>query len=309
MAFYCQLDTERTEKIRAVFARELPEVEFLAGDLDGTSAAKVRYLLCWQAPAQLAETFPSLEIIFSSGAGVEQFLHADIPPHIRIVRMTEPGITRMMQEYITLAVLSAFRQLPAYLEQRRNQIWRPLPQQPAQNCHVGIMGLGKLGKAALDILSPFGFVLSGWSRSEKQIEGIKCYHGSEGLNQFIAQADILVCLLPLTAETEGLLNADFFARLPQGASLVLTGRGAHTDQDALLEALDSGQISSAFIDVTTPEPLTKGHPLWSHPKVILTPHIACITDSYGAAEALVENLQRMAQNRPLIGEIDRSRGY
>lgn len=309
MAFYCQLDAERTANIRTVFTRELPEIEFLSGELDDASAAKVKHLLCWQAPERLAERFPALEIIFSSGAGVEQFLQADIPAHIRIVRMIEPGIARMMQEYITLAVLSTFRQLPAYLEQSRNQVWQLLPQQRARNARVGVMGLGALGQAALAALAPFGFQLSGWSRSEKQIAGVDCFHGQDGLNEFVGQADILVCLLPLTAQTEGLLDAEFFARLPKGASLVLAGRGAHTDQDALLAALDSGQLTSAFIDVTTPEPLSEGHPLWSHPKVILTPHIACVTDSYGAAEAVVENLQRLARNEILSGEIDRQRGY
>ncbi|MGH6763641.1 MAG: 2-hydroxyacid dehydrogenase [Phyllobacterium sp.] len=309
MAFYCYLDAARTEQIRAVFARELPEVEFLSGEIDDATAARVRHLLCWQPPAQLTMRFPALEIIFSSGAGVEQFMQMDIPVHLRIVRMIEPGIARMMQEYVTLAVLSVFRQLPAYLDQSRKGAWQPLPQPNADRCRVGVMGLGHLGQAALAALSPFGFSLAGWSRSEKSIAGVCCYHGDAGLDAFVAQTDILVCLLPLTAETEGLLNADFLARLPAGASVVLTGRGAQTDQNALLAALDRGHLASAFIDVTVPEPLPPAHPLWSHPKVILTPHIACVTDSHGAAEVLVDNFRRLAKGEQLTGEIDRVRGY
>lgn len=309
MAFYCYLDAARTGQIRDVFAHELPELEFLSGDLDEAAAAKVRYLLCWQTPARLAERFPALEIIFSSGAGVEQFFEADIPSNVRIVRMTEPGLARMMQEYVTLAVLSLFRQLPAYLEQNRNEIWQALPQPDAPRRRVGVMGLGYLGQAALTALKPFGFPLSGWSRSEKSIADVHCFSGEDGLHAFVSQTDILVCLLPLTAETEGMIDAAFIARLPVGASVVLVGRGAHTDYDALLAALDTGQLSSAFIDVTAPEPLPTKHPLWSHPKVILTPHIACVTDSHGAAGVLVDNLRRLSGGDALIGEIDRKRGY
>ena len=309
MAFYCSLDPVRSEQIREVFARELPDVEFLSGEIDDAAASRVRHLMCWQPPAGMTARFPALEIIFSSGAGVEQFTQLDLPARLRIVRMTEPGLARMMQEYITLAVLSLFRQLPAYLDQNRKESWQPLPQPSADRRRVGVMGLGYLGQAALAALAPFGFPLAGWSRSEKNIDGVKCYHGEAGLEAFVAQTDILVCLLPLTPETEGLLNADFFARLPAGASVVLAGRGPQTDQDALLAALDSGHLASAFIDVTVPEPLPPAHPLWSHPKVILTPHIACITDSHGAAEVLVDNFRRLASGEELAGEIDRARGY
>ncbi|GAA5542138.1 glyoxylate/hydroxypyruvate reductase A [Brucella sp. NBRC 113783] len=309
MAFYCSLDATRTGVIRDVFARELPEVEFLSGELDADASARVRHLLCWQVPEGLLDRFPALEIIFSSGAGVEQFLEAGIPSHIRIVRMTEPGLARMMQEYVTLAVLALFRQLPSYLQQCRNEVWQTLPQPSARHSRVGVMGLGYLGQAALTALKPFGFPLSGWSRSEKNIDGVQCFSGAEGLKAFTAQTDILVCLLPLTAETEGLINAEFFGCLPTGASVVLVGRGPQTDYDALLAALDSGQLSSAFIDVTAPEPLPSGHPLWSHPKVIVTPHIACMTDSQGAADVLVENLERLRRSEALFGEINRERGY
>lgn len=309
MAFYCKLDAARTEKIQEIFAQELPDIEFITGDIDEKTAGRVRYLLCWEAPTQLIARFPALEIIFSSGAGVEQFMGLDIPQHLRIVRMVEPGIVQMMQEYITLAVLSVFRQLPAYLEQQRKGVWRGVPQPGARRRRVGVMGLGQLGQAALAALQPFNFPLAGWSRSRKDISGVSCYYGEAGLQSFIRQTDILVCLLPLTAETEGLLDADFFAQLPVGASVILAGRGAHTDQDALLEALDSGHLASAFIDVTTPEPLPPTHPFWTHPKIILTPHIACVTDSHGAAEVLVDNLRRLAKGEKPVGEIDRVRGY
>lgn len=309
MAFYCALDAERTQDIRNKFSAELPEIEFLYGDIDEEAAARVKYLLCWQAPDDMMKRFPALETIFSSGAGVEQFMHLELPSHMRIVRMVEPGIVQMMQEYITLAVLSVFRQLPAYITQARKGTWQPLPQSAARDRRVGVMGLGQLGQAALAALKPFGFPLAGWSRSKKALSGVECYYGDEGLEAFVKKTDILICLLPLTAETQGLLDAEFFAKMPAGSSVVLAGRGAQTDQDALIDALDSGHLVSAFIDVTSPEPLPSTHVFWTHPKIILTPHIACVTDSHGAADVLVDNFRRLASGQALIGEIDRARGY
>lgn len=309
MAFYCNTDARRSAIIRDAFARARPDIEVLTGELDAAQAARVQHMFCWKPPVDTATRFPALEVIFSSGAGVEQFLGLDLPSALRIIRMTEPGLVRMMQEYVVMAVLSLFRNLPAYLAQAREGIWNELPYSAPSSCQVGVMGLGQLGTGVIGALRPFGFGLQAWARSPRDIEGIRCHHGAEGLQDFLATTSILICLLPLTDETEGMINAAFLARLPRGASLVLVGRGGHTRQEDLLEALDSGQIGSVFMDVTSPEPLPADHPLWHHPKVILTPHVACVTDAQGAAEVLLENLELLAAGGQPAGEVDRQRGY
>lgn len=309
MSFYSMIDAERSEIIRTAFARDLPEVTFLTGEITSEQAATVRHLLCWQPPEDFVTRFPQLEVIFCSGAGVDQFLARNLPAGVKLVRMTENGILRMMQEYVVMAVLSLLRDLPAYLEQARKGEWYARPVQRAENRRVGVMGLGQLGLGAVEALRPFGFPLRAWARSPREIAGVHTFHGEGQLNAFLHGSDILICLLPLTPETTGLINAPFLACLPRAANLVLVGRGDQTDQQALLDALNSGQIASVFMDVTSPEPLPSDHPLWRHPNVILTPHIACVTDAEGAAEMLVHNLRLLARGERPAGEVDISRGY
>lgn len=309
MSFYSLIDAERSAVIRAAFASALPEVNFLSGEITAEQAAEVRQILCWLPPADFTTRFPKLEVIFSSGAGVDQFTALDLPSGVRLVRMTEEGILQMMQEYVVMSVLALLRDLPAYLAQAKEGQWQGRPARRAAQTRVGVMGLGMLGRGAIEALRPFGFALRAWSRSPREIEGIACYHGQGQIDTFLGGCDILISLLPLTPETTGLIDDAFLSKLPQGASLVLVGRGDQTDQEALLAALDSGQIGSAFIDVTSPEPLPAGHPLWRHPQVILTPHIACVTDAAGAAETLIGNLQALKRGEPIVGEVDLQRGY
>jgi glyoxylate/hydroxypyruvate reductase A len=307
MAFLFNSDAARGEVFRQVFARELPDLEFYHCS-ECIDPEKIRYLLTWNAPDDLSR-FRNLEVLFSIGAGVDQFKPETLPDHVKLVRMVEDGIIRMMQEYVVLGVLTLHREMLAYGEQQRRGIWQALATTQAADRRVGFLGLGMLAQAAIDRLMPFRFPLAAWSRSKKAIEGVTCFHGDDQLGSFLGATDILVCLLPLTEQTSGILNARLFSLLPVGARLLHVGRGPQLDQGALVEALDSGRLAAAMLDVTDPEPLPESHVLWSHPKVIITPHIASATQPHTAAQSVIENIRRHRAGRNPIGLVDRTLGY
>jgi glyoxylate/hydroxypyruvate reductase len=307
MAFLFNSDAARGAVFRQVFARELPDLEFYDCS-ECIDPEKVRYLLTWNAPDDVSR-FRNLEVLFSLGAGVDQFKPETIPDHVKLVRMVEDGIIRMMQEYVVLGVLTLHREMLAYREQQRRSLWPALATSQATDRRVGFLGLGMLAQAAIDRLKPFRFPLAAWSRSKKMVEGVTCYNGDDQLGNFLRGTDILVCLLPLTEQTSGILNARFFSFLPVGARLLHVGRGPQLDQGALIEALDSGRLAAAMLDVTDPEPLPESHALWSHPKVFITPHIASVTQPHTAAQSVIENIRRHRAGRNPIGLVDRTLGY
>lgn len=308
MTFLCLADGERSAILRRVLARTMPEIAFAERE-SGFDPRAIRFLLTWDQPSTLTAPYPSLEVLFCIGAGVDHFALDSLPARLRVVRMIEPGLTAQMQHYAVMSVLALARDLPAYMAQQRAGVWRQLPPRRPASLRVGLMGLGHIGRAVLEGVRPFGFRLRGWSRTPHVIDGVDCYSGPEGLERFLAGTDILVCLLPLTDETRGILSAQALSTLPPDASLLNMGRGAHLDQDALVALLDAGHLRAAILDVADPEPLPEGHPLWSHPKIVLTPHVAGNTVMESAATAIVENLCRYRAGLELEGEVDRSRGY
>lgn len=294
---------------RKSLATAMPDLAFWEGHDAVPDAAAVRYVACWIPPDDLFERYPNIEVLISIGAGADQFDQSAVPGHVRIARMITPGITEMMRDYVNLGVMALHRNLPLFVDQQKRRVWQSADYPLARRRHVGIMGLGQLGCAALAALAPFGFQLSGWSRSARHIDGVTCHAGPAALPGFLHNLDILVCLLPLTPETKGILNADLFAQLPQGARLLHCGRGAHLDQSALCHALDSGQLSAAMLDVTNPEPLPEHSSLWSHPKVLITPHIATETDFEEGAACCARILTAHQSGRPIAEEINRQNGY
>lgn len=290
------------------FAERAPHLPFRLWP-DIGDPRDVRYLVAWVPPDDLATTFPNLELVFSVGAGVDQFDATKLPAHIPLVRMLEPGIAKTMVEYVTMAVLGLHRDLLQFINQQKAQVWREIRITPAKRRRVGVMGLGQLGQAVLERLKAFEFPLLGWNRSPREIAGVACYAGTDTLPNFLAQSNVLVCLLPLTDETRGILNADLFARLPRGAGLVNVGRGSHLVEADFLAALDSGALSGAVLDVTDPEPLSAGHPFWSHPRILLTPHNASMTSPDTAVDFVLDVIARHRRGEELPGLVDRRRGY
>ena len=308
MSVLYRSDAPRAAAWAQYFAEAAPDLDFRvwpdAGDLD-----EVEYLIAWQAPGDFLASLPNLKVLFSSGAGIDHIDFSAIPPQVQVVRMVEPGIINGMIEYVTMSVLALHRDLFDYVRMQPSGAWDPIEVLPASARSVGVMGLGVLGQAVLDRLGTFGFQRHGWNRSAKQIEGVRCHAGEGELAGFLGQCDFLICLVPLTDATRGILGQRLFAALPRGASVINVGRGAHLDQQALIAALDSGHLSRAILDVTDPEPLDPEHPLWRHPRVFITPHVASMTQPETAAPVLLENLRRHQRGEPLSDLIDRSRGY
>lgn len=301
-------EPERGRRWQALCAEQAPERRFGLWP-DNAPDSSVHYLIAWQPSADIYRHFPDLRVLFSIGAGVDQLDLAAVPPELAVVRMIDPGLTQGMVEYVTCSVLALQRDLPCYLAQQRERRWQPLPQRAATATRVGIMGLGELGRASLEPLRQLGFACHGWTRSKRPSLGIPVYSGHAELPDFLAQSDILVCLLPLTDETRGLLSSSLFDRLPAGAGLVHAGRGEQLVSRDLLDALDRDRLRAAIVDVVETEPLPEADPLWGHPRLWLTPHIASATQSDTAFDAILANIRRYEAGQPMHGVVDRQRGY
>src|SRR5271163_2541571 len=270
----------------------------------------IDYALVWRPEPGLLAALPNLKLILSLGAGVDHILRdPDLPPGVPIVRLVDPYLTDAMSEYVVLQVLRLHRRDLDYRAQQQAGVWRELSQKNAGERPVGILGFGEIGQDAGRKLAALGFPVSGWSRHERTVAGFSTFAGPAGLSQLLAQTEILVCLLPLTAETQGVLNARTFAVLPRGAGLVNAGRGAHLVEEDLIAALDSEQLSAAALDVFREEPLPPGHLFWRHPRILVTPHIAGITNPATAAPIILDNIRRFEEGRPLLNLVDPHVGY
>jgi glyoxylate/hydroxypyruvate reductase A len=271
---------------------------------------EIRWAAAWNPPAGVLARLPNLEAVFSLGAGVDTMI-ADpgFPRHVPLVRLVDRLLTQGMTEYVLLQVLDRHRDGALFRAAQAEGVWRKQSVRPASSCRVGILGLGVLGRAAGSALMGLGFPVAGWSRGPKDVPGITCHHGPEGLTALLSRSDILVCLLPLTAETRGILARPLFDRLPRGAFLINAARGGHLVEADLLAALEDGRLAGAALDVFPKEPLAAGHPFWTHPRIIVTPHVASLTQPASAAPRIAEGIDRLERGLPLLDVVDRDRGY
>jgi glyoxylate/hydroxypyruvate reductase A len=266
--------------------------------------------IVWSPPRGLLASLPNLKLIASLGAGVDHLLaDPDLPRDVPLVRLSDPDLVVSMRDYVLDAVLRLHRQGLVYAAQQREAVWRAHRQPSPGERRVGILGLGRLGSAVAETLRDHGFRMAGWSRGPKALADIVCFAGEDGFAALLARSEILICLLPLTAETTDCLDAAAFAKLPRGAGLINVGRGRHVVEPDLLAALDVGQLSYAILDVFREEPLPPTHPFWRHPRIVVTPHVAAFTNPETAAPLIAENIRRARDGRPLLDRVDPARGY
>jgi glyoxylate/hydroxypyruvate reductase len=299
---------------RDAMARLAPERTLRLYPDDLGDRADIAYALVWKPAPGVLATFPNLRAILSLGAGVDPVLKDPDLPDVPLVRVADPDMTMRMSEYVVQHVLMHHRQQRRLYSLQAEAAWKPFDQWPASAMRVGVMGLGVLGADAALKLQMMGFQVAGWSRSRKQIDGLECYAGEAELGAFLARTDILVSLLPLTAETRGLIDRKLIGQLakdgPLGAPvLVNAGRGGlHVESD-IQAALDAGDLYAVTLDVFETEPLPADSPLWRHPKVTVTPHMAADSDPDTICRYVLGQIERIEQGLPPENVVDRSRGY
>ncbi len=272
--------------------------------------AAIDVALVARPPAGALRTFPNLKLIQSLWMGVDGLL-ADptLPRGVPLARLIDPGMLAAMSETVLACVLDWHRNRYRYRAQQRYRLWKQLPQFLASDRTVGLLGMGELGRDAAQKLVALGFRVCGWSRRPKAIAGVECCAGEDGLREVLARSAALVCLLPLTDRTRGILNERTFALLPEGACVINVARGAHLVERDLIAALDSGRLAHAWLDVFETEPLPGTHPFWSHPGVTLTPHVAALTEPRTALPKIVENVERARRGEPPLAQVDFGSGY
>ena len=277
-------------------------------------ASDVEIACVWRAPHGLLATLPNLRLIVNLAAGVDHLLADPNLPDVPIVRAAHADLSMRVTEYVVLHTLRYHRRQPLYEAQQRQRLWKEHPQPAASEVAVGIMGLGVIGTEAVRVLARIGFRVAGWSTSEKLVDGVETFHGAAGLDPFLARTEILICLLPLTKTTRGILNRSLFARLKRdgaagGAFLINAGRGRLQIDGDILAALDDGTLSGATLDVFPHEPLPPESSLWAHPKATITPHNAGdILPDILVAEVMAQ-VARLDRGEPLLNVVDRTRGY
>ncbi|MGJ5086038.1 2-hydroxyacid dehydrogenase [Bradyrhizobium sp. HKCCYLRH1065] len=295
------------DPMQALLARELPGVT--VASWPESAARDADLAVCWKPEPGALAAMPKLKLIHSIAAGVDNILSDPTVPDVPLCRIVDPDISAAMTEFVLWGTLYFHRDFDRVVSNARNGVWRRYEQRAAKDRRVGILGLGELGFAAAIRLVELGFAVSAWSRSPKALAGVRTYGGADALDAFLGETEILICLLPLTASTEGLLDAGRLGRLPKGAALILCSRGEHLATEDLVALLRSGHLRGAVLDVFAHEPLPADDALWREPGVLVTPHMAAIASWEVIAQQVAENARRLLRGEPLLNVVDRARGY
>lgn len=277
---------------------------------DVKDKSAIEFALVWNHPPGVFKEFPNIKVISSMGAGVDHILRdPELPEDARVTRIVDEQLATDMGEFVLARVMSHLRNLSLHEEFSRQEEWKPKTYRRIQDTKIGIMGMGNLGTTVGKKLTDNGFEVSGWANSRKDLGQINVFAGKEELEDFLMGSDILVCLLPLTPDTENILNREVFEKLPKDAYLINVARGSHLQENDLIEMLDIGHLSGAALDVFREEPLPQGHPFWKHEKIRVTPHIASVSKPQAAVPQILENYRRMQSDEPLQNVVDKNKGY
>jgi glyoxylate/hydroxypyruvate reductase A len=296
-------------KLLAVFASQVPGVDFkLWPDIGDPQA--IEYALAWKPPPGELAKLPKLKAILSFAAGIDH-LTSDpaLPRHIPVVRAVSEASRLTMSGYCIAQVLRYQHRLAQYAEFQRQAVWKHLPPRDMSDTRVGVLGMGVLGADLAARLQALGFAVNGWARSARQFDGVTMFHGAEGLLPCLAASNVVVCLLPLTQETRGVLDAKAFAAMPKDGYVINVARGGHVVADDLVAAIDRGHLEGATLDVLEPEPLPADSPLWRHPKIVVTPHTSGRMSNQRVALNIIDMLREVLSGKKLANVVDWDKGY
>ncbi len=306
MKVLLQMPGRAAEAWRDALANALPEAEIAVWPGGPPDPA---YACVWRPPDELFMRTQPTKAIFNLGAGVDALLAVPtLPRHVPVIRLEDAGMAEQMAEYATLAVLRAYREIDVYAAQQREACWRPRERRSKAEFGVGLLGCGVLGRAIAAALAPFGFPLAGWSRTGRAPPGVAAYALDE-FASFLAASHVLVCSLPLTPETTGLLDRAVFAQLPRGAHVVNVARGEIVVDADLLALLDEGHLGGATLDVFRTEPLPPDHAFWHHPRITVTPHVSAVTLIPESVAQVAAKIRRIERGEAVTGIVERDRGY
>ncbi len=308
MALLFKSDSDNADRWRRACLSLSPDLDFRVWPEIGRRE-DIEAALVWAPESGALTGFPNLKAIFSLGAGVDGLLQDRTLPDVPLCRMVDPSLTKTMSDFVLMAVLHRFREVDRYARDQHAGRWQFAIPRDTADCAVGIMGLGELGLDAARTLRSRGFDVRAWARSPRAFSDIRVFQDAEGLEPFLSELEILVCMLPLTSATRGILDKRVFEKLPKGAYLINVARGGHLVDDDLLASLDAGHLGGALLDVFETEPPDLDHRFWRHPRISMTPHVASYCLPEIAARGVVANYERLIRGEPLEHVVDRARGY